>query len=294
MKFSLFAPITTFFLVSSSKGTLSAPIMKEPSRWLKSVVSLAKTAGQRVMDIYRSDFRVGFKDDQSPLTAADLASHHCLYEGLSQLSASFPVLSEESTDVPFEDRSAWETYWLIDPLDGTKEFIKRNGEFTVNVALIHQTRSVLGVVYAPALDVCYFAAENCGAFKQVDGGAYEVIGASLKARQPPVVVGSRSHESAESDAYLSSLGEHELRSIGSSLKFCLVAEGAADLYPRLGPTSEWDTAAAQCVVESAGGKVTDLSGQPLRYNTKQSLLNPHFLVFGDSSKNWRCHANAPA
>jgi len=264
--------------------------MKEPSRWLKTVVKLAQDAGQRILKIYHSDFRVAIKSDQSPLTAADLASHHCLVEGLSALSSVYPVMSEESSETSFDERSAWETYWLIDPLDGTKEFIKRNGEFTVNIALIHQHRTVLGVVHAPVLNVCYFAAENCGAFKQVDGGDFEVIGVRMHAPATPVVVGSRSHGSEETSTYLSRLGSYDLRSIGSSLKFCLVAEGQADLYPRLGPTSEWDTAAAQCVVEAAGGKVTDLQGNPLRYNTKPSLLNPYFLAYGDSSKDWQQHA----
>jgi 3'(2'), 5'-bisphosphate nucleotidase len=276
--------------VSSSKGTLSTPIMKEPSRWLKSVVKLAKEAGRRVLTIYQSDFRVGVKDDKSPLTAADLASHHCLVEGLSRLSSVYPILSEESKEVAYKERSAWETYWLIDPLDGTKEFIKRNGEFTVNIALVHQNRSVLGVVYAPVLDVCYFGAENCGAFKQTNGGAYEVINVRMPAPGKPIVVGSRSHGSADVSSYLAKLSSYELRSIGSSLKFCLVAEGQADLYPRLGLTSEWDTAAAQCVVEAAGGKVTDLAGKPLRYNTKESLLNPYFLAYGDGSRDWLSYA----
>lgn len=261
--------------------------MREPSRWLKAVVNLARDAGSKVLKIYHSDFRVGTKDDNSPLTAADLASHHCLMEGLSRLSSVYPILSEESKSVAFEERAEWETYWLLDPLDGTKEFVKRNGEFTINIALIHQNRSVLGVVYAPVLDVCYFAAENCGAFKQTVGGDYQNISVRMHAPLRPIVVGSRSHGSPESAAYLNNLGSYELRSVGSSLKFCLVAEGAADLYPRLGPTSEWDTAAAQCVVETAGGKVIDLDGNPLLYNTKESLLNPYFLAFGDSSKEWR-------
>lgn len=263
------------------------PITKDPSRHLKPAVELAMEAGRKIMEIYRSDFRVGRKQDDSPLTAADLAAHHCLVEGLQSLSgASYPVLSEEAADTPFEERSKWETYWLIDPLDGTKEFVKRNDEFTVNIALIHRHKPVLGVVYAPALDICYFGSEGCGAFKQTGRNEPKQIYAYSRARHPLVVVGSRSHAGPETETYLHRLGEYELKSIGSSLKFCLVAEGAADIYPRLGPTSEWDTAAAQCVVEAAGGGVRNLRNETLAYNAKPSLLNPYFVVFGDHSRNW--------
>ncbi len=270
------------------------PIMKEPSRFLEPVINLVAEAGRRILEIYHSDFRVGFKEDDSPLTAADLASHHCLVEGLQALSTVYPVLSEESADLPFEERQTWETYWLIDPLDGTKEFVKRNGEFTVNVALIHQNQPVLGVVYAPALDTCYFASEGCGAYKRVGTGEPQQIYVRSQAPQRLAVVGSRSHQTEELAAFLSRLGEHDLKSIGSSLKLCWVAEGQADLYPRIGLTSEWDTAAAQCVVEEAGGALTDLKGQRLLYNTKASVLNPYFLVFGDKSRAWHLLAEGLA
>ena len=267
------------------------PLRKEPSHFLEPVVALAKEAGRRIMEIYPSEFRVGLKDDSSPLTAADLASHHCLAEGLAALHPHYPVLSEESKEQPYEERSAWETYWLIDPLDGTKEFIKHNGEFTVNVALIHRNTPVLGVVYAPAKELCYFAAEGCGAFRQAGASEPETIHVQPRTPDRVRVVGSRSHGGEGLDTYLSRVGEHELVSIGSSLKLCLVAEGSADLYPRIGLTSEWDTAAAHCVVKEAGGEVVDLRGQPLRYNTKESLLNPYFLVFGDkSSRDWSGYA----
>ncbi len=266
------------------------PIMKEPSRFLEPVIALSLEAGRRILEIYNSDFRVGFKQDDSPLTAADLASHHCLSEGLQKLSTVYPVLSEESADLPFAVRSAWETYWLIDPLDGTKEFVKRNGEFTVNVALIHQHLPVLGVVYAPAMDVCYFASEGCGAFKRTGGGGPQQIYVRDRAPSRLAVVGSRSHQTEGLATLLGRLGEYDLKSIGSSLKLCWVAEGEADLYPRIGLTSEWDTAAAQCVVEAAGGAVTDLAGQRLQYNTKESILNPFFLVYGDKSRTWHTYA----
>ena len=276
--------------VSSSLSLQTMPLGKEPSRLLEPVIALAKEAGQRITDIYHSDFRVGAKDDNSPLTAADLASHHYLVESLESLRPKYPVLSEESRALPFETRSRWETFWLIDPLDGTREFIKRNGEFTVNIALIHRHEPVLGVVYAPALGICYFASEGCGAFKQTGDAEPETIHVWPKAPATVRVVGSRSHGTLALRLYLSRLGEHELTSIGSSLKFCLVAEGRADLYPRIGPTSEWDTAAAHCVVKEAGGEVTDLSGRTLRYNTKESMLNPYFLVYGDRTRDWRRYA----
>jgi len=261
-----------------------------PSPLLQAAVALAVKAGGKILDIYHSDFRVGHKADHSPLTAADLAAHHCLAEGLQTLPGAYPVLSEESEELPFEERGAWDTYWLIDPLDGTKEFVKRNGEFTVNIALIREHKPVLGVVYAPVTATCYFAEEGGAAFKQTGDAAPKEIAVRGKAPERLVVAGSRSHKTPELELYLARLGEHEMKSVGSSLKFCLVAEGAADLYPRLGPTSEWDTAAAQCVVEVAGGAVTDLNGEPLAYNTKASLLNPYFLVFGDQSRDWKALA----
>ena len=266
------------------------PLGTEPSRFLKPVIALAREAGQRITEIYHSDFRIGAKEDNSPLTAADLASHHCLTEGLESLRPKYPVLSEEASVFSFEQRACWETFWLIDPLDGTKEFIARNGEFTVNIALIHRHEPVLGVIYAPAMDLCYFAAEGCGAFKQV--GAAEPKPIRVRPQAPPAVrvVGSRSHGTLALRLYLSRLGRHELTSIGSSLKFGLVAEGRADIYPRVGPTSEWDTAAGHCLVKEAGGAVTDLTGEPLRYNTKESTRNPYFLVYGDRTRNWLRYA----
>ncbi|HEB77563.1 MAG TPA: 3'(2'),5'-bisphosphate nucleotidase, partial [Methylothermaceae bacterium] len=220
-------------------------------------------------------------------TAADTASHRCLMEVLPTLGSGYPILSEEASELPFEERCRWRTYWLVDPLDGTKEFINRNGEFTVNVALIHDHEPVLGVVHVPVQNTTYFAAEGLGAFRQTGTEAPQSIHVRKPAPGKLVIVGSRSHQTPAFAEYLKRLdGEYELISIGSSLKFCLVAEGRADLYPRLGPTSEWDTAAAHCVVVQAGGFVVDLSGKPLRYNTKASVLNPYFLVYGDDSRNW--------
>lgn len=253
--------------------------------FLQSINLLAEEAGRRILEIYHSDFQVSFKEDESPLTAADLSSHDCLVEGLKKIAPEYPILSEESSIVPFEERSHWETFWLIDPLDGTREFIKRNGEFTVNVALIHRNESVLGAVYAPAKEVGYFASSQ-GSFRKRGLESVERISVKKNVTPPLRILASRSHGREEVLSYLSRIGEHELLSIGSSLKFCLVAEGSADLYLRMGPTSEWDTAAAHCVLHKAGGELTDLQRKPLRYNKKPSLLNPNFMAFGDQSQNW--------
>ncbi len=253
---------------------------------LRPALDIAHKAGEEILKIYQTEFSVDMKQDDSPLTAADLAAHHCIVQGLSEAS-DYPVLSEESASIPFAQRAGWDRYWLVDPLDGTKEFVKRNGDFTVNIALIHQHQPVLGVVYVPVSGQCYFAAEGLGAFKQTAGiKPIKIQIRKRRAGQPLIVVGSRSHKTHELQQYLDNLPEHELLSIGSSLKFCLVAEGSADLYPRLGLTSEWDTAAAQCVVEQAGGAVVQTDGKTLQYNRKECLLNPYFLVFGDKEHDW--------
>ena len=253
---------------------------------LKGIEELAVKAGSAIMEVYQSDdFGVDHKADDSPLTKADLAAHHIIVLGLQELTPEIPILSEESADIDFEKRQSWDKYWLVDPLDGTKEFIKRNGEFTVNIALIEHGKSILSVVYVPVTNISYFAAVGVGVFKREEGKKHSIM-VKKNSRFKPTVVGSRSHMSEEVKNYLDRLGQHELVSMGSSLKFCLVAEGKADLYPRLGLTSEWDTAAAQCIVEQAGGRVVTLEGEPLLYNTKDSLLNPHFMVFGDKSRDW--------
>ncbi len=257
---------------------------------LEPVVDLAREAGRKILDVYGTRFTVDIKADRSPLTAADMDSHRCIVDGLSAFKVGFPSISEESAECPYSERKKWQTYWLIDPLDGTKEFIKRNGEFTVNIALVHRHQPVLGVVYVPVTQLCYFGCTGQGAFKQEADGPVEVIRARTRAPEKLTVVGSRSHQTGELADYLSKLGPHRLISMGSSLKLCLVAEGTADLYPRLGLTSEWDTAAAHCIVEQAGGHVCALSGEPLRYNTKESLLNPYFLVYGDDSRDWAAFA----
>lgn len=261
-------------------------MLQEPEKLLPAVVEIAMQAGKRILEIYNTDFRVETKADQSPLTAADRAAHQTIVSALQQLTPDIPVLSEESRAVPWSERSGWPQYWLVDPLDGTKEFIKRNGEFTVNIALIQGYEAILGVVHVPVQQRSFYGSRAVGAFERDAAGSARPVHVATKAQHPVRVVGSRSHRGELLDAYLARLGEHVMVSMGSSLKLCLVATGAADIYPRLGLTSEWDTAAAQAVVECAGGKVVQLDGTPLLYNTKDDILNPHFLVYGDRSRDW--------
>lgn len=246
------------------------------------VVDIAQAAGLAIMQIYESaDFEVEHKEDHSPLTAADLASHHTIVEALQILTPQYPILSEESAALPFAERSQWQTYWLVDPLDGTREFIKRNGEFSVLIALIHNHEPVLGVVHAPVLHKTWYASLGNGAylcFKQNEPEPLQV----RERGEVVTIVGSRSHAGESLNEFLKQFEHYELISMGSILKACLVAEGKADFYPRLGATSEWDTAAAQIIVEEAGGRMEDLQGQALRYNSKESLLNPHFIVSGNN------------
>ncbi len=253
---------------------------------IHAVNQIARRAGEAILEIYGEAFEVSEKEDASPLTQADLASHRIITDALSELTPDIPVLSEESTFVPWEERRHWRRYWLVDPLDGTREFVRRNGEFTVNIALVEDHRPVLGVVHAPVLETTWYGRLGGGAFRRKGAAEPEPIHAAATCGSPVRVAGSRSHAGDSLRAFLEKLGEYELVSMGSSIKLCLVAEGSADIYPRLGPTSEWDTAAAQAVVEAAGGRVTDTTLEPLRYNLKESLLNPHFLVFGDESVDW--------
>jgi len=250
------------------------------------LVELADDAGQRILEVYATDFDVQNKDDASPLTQADLASHQAIVAGLAVLTPSVPIISEEDGLPSFDERGQWRTYWLIDPLDGTKEFVNRNGEFTVNIALIDDGRPVLGIVSVPVQAKTYVGCAGHGAELREAGAAPRRIRVANTSRTPPKVVGSRSHRGKSLDAFLDNLGEFDLVPMGSSLKFCVVAEGGADLYPRLGPTSEWDTAAAQAVVEQAGGKVLELDGKPLSYNQKEDILNPWFMVVGGTDRDW--------
>lgn len=244
---------------------------------INSVIRLAEEAGKAIMEVYGREFsQVTFKEDHSPLTLADTAAHEILLKGLTQLDGHLPVLSEESKSEPFSVRRSWQDYWLVDPLDGTKEFIKKNGEFTVNVALIRQGAPILGVVHVPAKSITYFASQGQGAFKKEGAGAPQRIHVRPKEAVWKVVV-SRSHKDDQVEAFLNSLGAYDSMSVGSSLKLCRIAEGAAHFYPRFWPSMEWDIAAGQCLVEEAGGSVLDLEGAPLVY-TKPQLENPFFLA----------------
>lgn len=256
------------------------------SRLTEASVSIARRAGQAIMHIYESGFDVETKADDSPLTTADRASHELICAELAELTPDIPIWSEESATISFNTRSLWSEFWLVDPLDGTKEFIKRNGEFTVNIALVRDHEPVLGVVHVPAHDRDYFGYQGGGSFLAERDGYPEAISVRKPAASPRRVVGSRSHLGSSLESYLERVGQHIMVPMGSSLKICLVAAGDADVYPRLGPTSEWDTAAAQAVVENAGGQVVDIHGKRLMYNTKADVLNPFFIVFGDESIDW--------
>jgi len=245
---------------------------------IQDIVAIAKEAGKAIIQIYKQDFEVEYKQDSSPLTLADKKANDIIEDGLNQLPVNFPILSEEGKDIPYEDRKHWEYFWLVDPLDGTKEFVKKNNEFTVNIALIYKDTPVLGVVYAPALDICYWAKQGDGAFK--DGQKLPLKTAAQ--RNTYKIVASRSHMSDETQAFIDAIDtekEKELISIGSSLKVCLVAEGVADIYPRLDPTMEWDIGAAHAIVNESGGQLNDQkNNHTLKYNTKEKLLNNNFIV----------------
>ncbi|WP_372737925.1 3'(2'),5'-bisphosphate nucleotidase CysQ [Neptunomonas sp.] len=261
------------------------------SQLMAGLLSLARKAGGEILSYYESDYQVNYKGDASPLTEADLAAHHIIVDGLASLTPDIPVLSEESDYAVQSQRLNWTEYWLVDPLDGTKEFIKKNGEFTVNIALIRDGAPVFGVVYAPVPDVMYWGDVGKGAMKQT-GAALPV---SIQVATLPLtekgwrVVGSRSHQSTRFAQFMQCLPEAEIMPVGSSLKLCLIAEGAADLYPRFSPTSEWDIAAGQAVLVAAGGEVLALpSLKALTYNTHpDTLINPDFVACAEESHHWR-------
>lgn len=267
-------------------------MITELQNLLPRVQAIARAAGCEINRIYATAFGVETKADNTPLTAADRAAHDTIAAALARLTPGVPLWSEESGTIPWETRRHWARFWLVDPLDGTREFIKRNGEFTVNIALVDGHRAVLGVVHAPVPGRDYCGYAGGPALRTDPGQAPREIRVRQPASPPVRVAGSRSHRGASLDSFLRHLGAHEFVSMGSSLKFCLVAEGAADVYPRLGPTSEWDTAAAQAVVEAAGGSVVDLDGQPLRYNTRPEVLNPYFLASGDPDRDWLALLNS--
>ncbi len=250
------------------------------------IVALAEDAGRAILEVYSTDFDVQAKADDSPLTQADLASHRRIDAGLRSLTPELPIISEESGLPDYDTRRHWPRYWIVDPLDGTREFVNRNGEFTVNIALVENQRPVLGVVHVPVLGRTYVGCRGLGAQRRDGSGDPQTISVTPTSGETARIVGSRSHRGASLDRFLERVGACDIVPMGSSLKFCVVAEGGADLYPRLGPTSEWDTAAAQAVVEQAGGSVVTLDGKPMKYNAKEDILNPHFLVIGASDRDW--------
>lgn len=244
------------------------------------VIDVAQHASEVILEIYHNaDIEVSSKSDNSPLTLADLAADSVIRAGLEALNLGYPILTEETSEISYDRRKSWQKFWLIDPLDGTREFIKRNGEFTVNIALIDNGIPVLGVVYAPVYDACYYASVATGAYfkkgRQAEGEQITVK--PLLPGEVVTVVMSRSHSNSRTETILKYLGQYECISMGSSLKLCAVAEGNAHFYPRLGPTMEWDTAAAHAIVLAAGGVVCDATGTELRYN-KPDLHNPEFFV----------------
>jgi 3'(2'), 5'-bisphosphate nucleotidase len=253
---------------------------------LDAVAAIAESAGKAIMDVYETNFSVEAKADASPITEADRRANEVIRTALAELPGERPILSEEARTVPWSVRRHWGEYWLVDPLDGTKEFIQRNGQFTVNIALVRAGRPVLGVVHVPVSGVSYGGVVGHGAWRRTRGGQKQAIRVRPLEGGPVRVVGSRSHRGPDLDGYLERLGPHEMVPMGSSLKFCLVAEGSADVYPRLGPTSEWDTAAAEAVLTAAGGRVVASDGEPIAYNKGPDLLNPWFIAAGDDSRDW--------
>ena len=247
---------------------------------LPDVIKIADEASEKVLHIYQSDFKVNYKEDHSPITAADIASHDIIVKGLRQISRDIPVLSEEGAEIPWEERKKWRRFWLIDPIDGTKDFTQRTGEFTVNIAMIEDGEPVMGVVTAPALKEAFWGIKGeCAHMRDRTGRVHRIRVAEPK--DTLRVVASKNHLNEETRAFIEALGSHETVQAGSSLKFCRIAEGHADIYPRMGPTSEWDTAAAHAVLVAAGGKVQTPEGQPLVYG-KENILNPNFIAAG----NW--------
>jgi 3'(2'), 5'-bisphosphate nucleotidase len=256
------------------------------------LVDLVRRAGAEILEVYDTEFEVETKADLSPVTQADLRAHMVIVDGLSELSGGLPIISEESDLPDFKTRKTWSRYWLVDPLDGTKEFIKRNGEFTVNIALIEGNSPVLGVVGVPVRDEVFFGdVKSRIAYKETQNGRLPLRTRTVLESSRLTVVASRSHGGHRLQTYLDAvadtLGGVEQKPVGSSLKFCILAEGKADYYPRLGPTSEWDIGAAQALLVAAGGAVWGVDGTPLKYNTKDSLLNPDFIAVGDASFDWK-------
>ena len=260
--------------------------MLELDALARAILPIASAACQAIMEVYDGEFSVQRKDDDSPLTRADLDSQRIILRELQALTPDIPMLSEEGAQAPWSERRHWQRLWVVDPLDGTREFVKRNGEFTVNIALIVDHEPVLGCIGVPARGQLFWGLNRAGpggkqAWLQQPGSAPQRIHVGPP-QHPPRVAASRSHTPPQTAEFLRRLGPHRLRCAGAAIKFCLIAQGAADVYPRFGPTSEWDTAAGQAVLEAAGGHVTRLDGHRLRYNCRESLTNGDFVAFNDA------------
>lgn len=263
--------------------------IQDDEKLIAPLLHLVQQVSNAVLAIYlkqEEDLALELKKDGSPLTQADLLANQMIKDCLVALTPDIPILSEEACDISFYERSKWQRYWLIDPIDGTKEFLDRNGDFTINIALIEKHHPVLGVVCSPVRACSYYALKGQGAYKVFQNQTNRIYAKSWQAEDTLHVIASRRHGQEKFSQLLEAFPHHEVVHCGSSLKFCLLAEGVADLYPRLGLTSEWDTAAAQCVLEEAGGKVVDLHGMPLLYNTRDSLLNPYFIAMADEVPQW--------
>ena len=257
---------------------------------IEQLIDISKEAGEAILEIYSTNFDYKVKDDSSPLTKADIVSNNIICERLESLNPNIPILSEENSEIPFKIRSSWKQYWLIDPLDGTKEFIKRNGEFTVNIALIDNMKPVIGVIHAPVLNETYWGSISEGSFYLKENNQEEKLCIEKDISNIVTVAVSRSHPSEKLNAFLKKIEGCNIITVGSSLKFCLIARGLADIYPRFGPTSEWDTAAGEAILKYSGGEIVTSHAKNIQYNTKNDHINPNFIAHNnqlDLVKEWK-------
>ena len=245
---------------------------------LNEVIRITVAAGREILSVYEQSYQIENKADGSPVTTADLCAHELIVRELSALTPNIPVLSEESSNIVASERLRWSAFWLVDPLDGTKEFIKRNGEFTVNIALIVNKKPVLGVIHIPVKNETYWGSKVNGSFYTNENNDVQQIQVSKQYQKPIRIVASRSHPSKMLISLLEKITDYEILEVGSSMKFCLIASGQADCYPRFGPTSEWDTAAGEAIVKFAGGHMVTTNGHVMNYNSKKHYLNPNFIV----------------
>ncbi|MCG9597759.1 3'(2'),5'-bisphosphate nucleotidase CysQ [Vibrio sp. Isolate25] len=266
------------------------PMTDDLSHHLPAVIAIARSAGQLILDIYeKKEYQAYTKSDETPVTSADIAAHKLIMEKLSELTPDIPILSEEDAEISLDKRSQWDRYWLVDPLDGTQEFIARSGDFATIIALVENNQPIMGVVYGPVSGVTYYAYKNKGAWKIPDmDESVRISSHNHDGRAHPIAIAiSRRQDINRITSRMSSGWNYDLVPLGSAaLKACLVAEGAVDCYLRLGPTGEWDTAATQCIVEEAGGRILSTQLEPLSYNERETLENPNFIVLGDEVLPW--------